>query len=59
MSPLEAFQCLAAMADRAHGNGADHRAVTEAIEVLAKLVSTEPTEPTEPVDLDVPDADQR
>ena len=46
MTPLEAFQCLAAMADRAHGNGADHRAVTEAIEVLAKLVEE-------------PDADQR
>lgn len=43
MTPGQALAVLAQMADRAMGNGSDHRAVAEAIEVLTPLVT--PGEP--------------
>lgn len=45
MTPAEALSVLAQMADRAMGNGADHRAVQEATQVLDALVNPPDPEP--------------
>ena len=39
MTPAQALDVLAQMADRAPGNGADHRTVREAYDLLAQLVN--------------------
>lgn len=41
MSPDEALHVLTTMADRGMGNGADHRAVSEAVAVLQSLVESD------------------
>lgn len=46
LTPTDALNVLAQMADRAPGNGADHRAVLEAVQVLEKLL--EPPEDDKP-----------
>lgn len=45
MTPQEALNILATMADRGMGNGADHRAAAEAVQVLTELVTPPEPEP--------------